>query len=139
MTKSNVISNQALNSLLRRLSVEGNRYQKQRATDVVVGYTAAYAVFVHEAPMTLKGEKRPTKGKFWDPQGRAQNKFLEQPARTMQRELGTIIGTIMRKRGAKLPQALLVAGLRLQRESQLLVPVDTGNLKASAFTRLIGA
>ena len=33
-------------------------------------------------------------------------------------------------------QALLAAGLRLQRESQARVPVDSGNLKASAYTRL---
>ena len=38
--------------------------------------------------------------------------------------------------GQTTAQALLQAGLRLQRESQLLVPVDTGALKASAFTRL---
>lgn len=30
------------------------------------------------------------------------------------------------------------AGLFLQRESQLIVPVDTGNLKNSAFTRKAG-
>ena len=36
------------------------------------------------------------------------------------------------ERGAKL------AGLYVQRESQLIVPVDTGNLKNSAFTRNIG-
>jgi hypothetical protein len=29
-----------------------------------------------------------------------------------------------------------LAGLRLQRESQLLVPVDTGALRASAFTAM---
>jgi hypothetical protein len=39
---------------------------------------------------------------------------------------------------AKLPQALAIAGLFLQRESQLLVPVDFGILKASAFTRSEG-
>ncbi len=42
-----------------------------------IGYTAEYAVYVHEAPMTLKGEERPGKGFFWDPQGTATNKFLE--------------------------------------------------------------
>lgn len=35
-------------------------------------------------------------------------------------------------------QALLLAGLRLQRESQLLCPVLTGNLRNSAFTRVEG-
>jgi hypothetical protein len=51
---------------------------------VTVGYTAAYAIYVHEAVgMKLKGQDRPTKGKFWDPQDRAQAKFLEEPARRM--------------------------------------------------------
>ena len=46
--------------------------------DVNVGYTANYALFVHEAPMTLKGQKRqkPSKGRYWDPQGRATNRFM---------------------------------------------------------------
>ena len=35
-----------------------------------------------------------------------------------------------------LEKGLVLAGLRLQRDSQKLVPVDTGNLKGSAFTRL---
>ncbi len=35
-------------------------------------------------------------------------------------------------------QGLLVAGLRLQREAMQLCPVDTGALRASAFTRLDG-
>ena len=42
----------------------------------------------------------------------------------------------LQARGHVLAQALLAAGLRLQRESQMLVPIDTGNLRASAFTRL---
>ena len=33
-------------------------------------------------------------------------------------------------------QAMLKAGLFLQAASQRLCPVDTGNLRASAFTRL---
>lgn len=37
---------------------------------------------------------------------------------------------------ARLGAGLLKAGLKLQREAQLRVPVDTGNLKASAETRL---
>jgi hypothetical protein len=50
-----------------------------------VGYTAMYALFVHEnVEMKLKGQPRPAphKGSYWDPQGRAQSKFLEQPMRT---------------------------------------------------------
>lgn len=53
-------------------------------TKVEVGYTSRYAVWVHEAPMTLEGQPRRGrggKGKYWDPQGRATNKFLEGPLR----------------------------------------------------------
>lgn len=51
---------------------------------VHVGYTAAYAMFVHEnVEMKLKGQPRPStragtsQGRYWDPQGRGQAKFLE--------------------------------------------------------------
>lgn len=106
-------------------------------SEVVVGYTASYAMFVHEnKEMKLKGKSRTGgKGKYWDPQGRAQAKFLEEPARTMMPELGRVIAEVTKKTG-DLDKGLLAAGLRLQRASQLLVPVDTGNLKASAFTRV---
>lgn len=64
-------------------------------TVVNVGYTANYALYVHEAVgMKLKGQKRTgfgAKGKYWDPQGRAQAKFLEQPARTLTSDLLRII------------------------------------------------
>lgn len=89
--------------------------------DVVVGYEAAYAVYVHE---DLEAHHEV-----------GQAKYLEQPAREYQPELRAIIVDSL-KRGKTLAQSLLLAGLALQRESQALVPIDTGNLKASAFTRL---
>ena len=92
--------------------------KKHKNETVVVGYTANYAVFVHE-----NLEARHNNG---------QAKFLEQPAKTL--PLGKIIHEVIKKGGTIL-QGLLTAGMRLQRESQKLVPVDTGNLKASAFTR----
>lgn len=120
--------------------------------NVIVGFNASYALYVHESiEMKLKGvprdprkrsgikhQKNPRsrkfnpKGKYWDPQGRGQAKFLEQPFREMQGELLRVIRDAARG-GAPLIKALLMAGLRLQRAAQLLVPVDTGNLKGSAF------
>ena len=52
-------------------------------TLVTVAYTALYAMFVHEnVEMKLRGQPRPGgKGHYWDPQGRAQAKFLEAPSR----------------------------------------------------------
>lgn len=90
----------------------------------VVGYTAAYALYVHE-----NLEARHKEGK--------QAKFLEQPARELSNsgELKRIIRTMIGS-GKTLAQALLSAALRIQRESQKIVPVLTGNLKGSAFTRL---
>lgn len=88
---------------------------------VLVGYTAAYAVHVHE---DLQAYHKV-----------GQAKYLEEPARLLQPELKEMI-VKSRLQGRPLSQALLLAGLRLQRESMLLVPVDTGALRASAYTVL---
>jgi len=63
-------------------------------TKVTVGYTAPYAIYVHEnVEMKLKGQPRrpPSKGRYWDPQGRAQAKFLEEPMRTLAPRIRDII------------------------------------------------
>lgn len=88
---------------------------------VTVSFSAGYALFVHE---NLEARH---------PVGQA--KFLEQPARQLAAELTGIVRAAVQK-GTPLPQALLLAGLRLQREAQLLCPVDTGALRASAATTL---
>lgn len=88
---------------------------------VIVGYTAKYALWVHE--------NRGAKFRV----GRAG--FLLDVAREISAELGGIVMKGLR-RGLKIVDALLLAGLRLQRDSQLACPVDTGNLRASAFTRV---
>ena len=147
--------------LVDKLAKKAARSNKDDNVSVVVGYTAAYALYVHErVEMKWKGLPRgqgfyvddegvirfpsalssgkaggKNRGFYWDPQGRAQAKFLEAPAREMKDELGRVIAEAAAK-GSTLATALLLAGYRLQRESQLRVPVDTGNLKASAFTRL---
>ena len=64
------------------------------STQVTVGYTANYAIYVHEnVEMKLKGQPRlpPHKGKYWDPQGRGQAKFLEEPARRMRGAMRSVI------------------------------------------------
>jgi hypothetical protein len=75
------------------------RYELLRGEpSYLIGYTASYALFVHEAiGMKLKGEKRQPyyidgqkrggKGRYWDPQGQSGPKFLEGPARTKRREI----------------------------------------------------
>ncbi len=112
---------QNIKGLTTKLQALAAKAQKDQAS-VVVGYTANYAIFVHE---NLEAYHEPP----------TQAKYLEQPARELKPELASIIAELIKKRKT-MAQALLVAGLRLQRESQLLVPVDTGNLRAGAFTRL---
>jgi len=68
-------------------------------TVVEVGYTASYALYVHEkVGMVLQGQARqpspPHMGRYWDPQGRAQAKFLETPSRTMHPQMIAIIRRI---------------------------------------------
>ena len=101
-------------------SLEDKKLKKPKAT-VNVGYTQSYAVWVHERMDT------------YHPVGQA--KFLEQPAREKAGEIARIIKETYRKT-KDLTLSLLTGGLFLQRESQKLVPVDTGALKASAFTRV---
>jgi hypothetical protein len=89
--------------------------------------------------MKLKGlpRRKPGKGLYWDPQGIAGPKFLEGPARELSNsgELSRIFVAVI-KAGKSLLQGLLACGLRIQREAQKRVPVDTGALKSSAFTRI---
>ena len=65
-------------------------------TKVTVGYTAAYAPFVHErVKMSWKGLERhpnpPHKGRYWDPQGRAKAHFLSDPVRTEAKKVTEIV------------------------------------------------
>jgi hypothetical protein len=123
--------------LKRAIAALEKEAEEQTKESVVVGFTANYALYVHEnIEMKLKGKPRSSgKGKYWDPQERAQAKFLEGPARELEGELGEIAADEVERTGS-LKDGLLKAGLRLQREAQTRCPVETGNLRASAFTRL---
>ena len=112
---------EGVDRLLAKLRAREAAARKDRDKQVVVGYTASYAIFVHENLEV----RHPT----------GQAKFLEQPLRELRSELIDMVKQAVRK-GATLVQGLLMAGLRLQRESQQLCPVDTGALRASAFTRI---
>lgn len=117
-------SNVDAKNVLRSLNRLKNKRNKRES--VIVGYTANYAMQVHE------NQKAQSNREARD--GVGQWKFLEQPFRELRKQLLKII-TVASKAGVSTKQALLLAGLRLQRESQKLVPVNTGNLKGSAFTR----
>lgn len=136
-----------LSSLIQKLRLKEASSKKLDNGTVVTGFNASYAVFVHEMiPNTLgtgisrigrrpDGSKRT--GKWWDPQGRGRPKYLEEPARELNNsgELARVVRESYNKQGSLL-KALLQGGLRIQRESQKIVPVDLGNLKGSAFTEV---
>lgn len=107
--------------LVRKLRAKAASATKDTNVDVVVGFTQNYAIWVHEnlEAIHLTG----------------QAKFLEQPLRQNREKYLGIIKQAVRQ-GKTLAQGLLLAGLALQRDAQMLCPVDTGALKASAFTRL---
>lgn len=110
-----------LQALISTLRAKAAKSIKDDNVSVVVGFTAAYGVYVHE---NLEAHH---------PVGQA--KFLEEPAIRIQDELGEMVKQGVES-GKTVGQVLLVAGLRLQREAQKLCPVDTGALRASAFTRV---
>lgn len=88
---------------------------------VIVGYTQNYAIYVHEDLNATHASGK-------------QAKYLEEPLIKHAATLMDLIQETFSKTG-DVESSLLLAGLRLQRESQLIVPIDTGALRGSAFTR----
>jgi len=115
-----IIGMDKLTAELRKMGLDAKQLSSE---GVVVGFTQRYAIYVHEV------QARHKPGKQW--------KFLESPFRTLMTtgELMRVIKEVYLKTKS-LTKALLVAGLRIQRQAQLIVPIDTGALKASAFTTL---
>ena len=105
-----------------KLKAMANEAGLKGNVSVVVGYTQTYAVKVHE-DLTARHKE----GK--------EAKYLETPARRLAPEIKRTV----RREYAKtrdMEMSLLVGGLRLQRESQKIVPIDTSALKASAYSAL---
>lgn len=88
----------------------------------IVGYTQDYAVYVHEDLTATHKEGK-------------QAKFLEEPFRTNQPIINKLIADTYKETG-DLELAIMTGALRLLRESQMVVPVDTGALRASGFAAL---
>ena len=133
-----------LSSLVQKLKDKVVASVKGDNTSVIVGYSTVYAVWVHEDLTALHGSAynaayadQIASGAMHDRGPRQQAKYLEQPARELNNngELRRIL-TEGYKRGLNLEQCLMLCGLRIQRESQDLVPVDTGLLRASSFCRI---
>ena len=109
---------QELNAKLEALIREAQA-ANDGSLDVIVGFAQSYALPVHE------------RVNVHHPVGQA--KFLEEPARTKRKQIARVIRTEF-KRSHSLSKSLLKGGLYLQRQAQLLCPVDTSALKASAYT-----
>ena len=134
--------------LMRSLEKYERESLRKDTGNVIVGFQANYALYVHEFGPSSKrrirsdAERRAMFAAMREREKRGhkswrvgQPKFLEQPARELSNngELARLVfGAV--KQGVGLVKALIVAGQRLQREAQELVPVDTSNLKGSAFT-----
>lgn len=108
--------------LVAKLRLRAARAQKDSKAVVAVGYGAPYAIYVHE-DLTMN-----------HPNG-GQAKYLEQAVR---QQIDAIFSIVKRdlEKGNTMAQALLRAGIYLENESKKLVPVDTGELKRSAYTTL---
>jgi hypothetical protein len=102
---------------LRSKSLKGKKVMTYN-----VGYSAPYAVYVHEN-LTAN-----------HPNG-GQAKFLEQPMRAMRDDLAAIISRSLHGKNG-LEEGLRRAGQTLLEASQALVPVDTGFLRSSGFVEV---
>lgn len=111
-----------IDRLMKKLESRMIHVLKSPKSIVTVGYSAEYAIYVHENLMAT--HKPPT-----------QAKFLEQPIREMKPALKQEIETLMSTGRMTLAQCLLIIGHKILAASQLLVPVATGALKASGFVK----
>jgi hypothetical protein len=141
--EKNIRGIRGLGKLYDRYAAMKKYAQLVRRKDVVVGFAAPYAIYIHEnreiwpPGMRLAGEPRSDgNGRYWDPQGVAQPKFLEEPAREHRKELAGLIKIVVRQTGNPI-EGMLQAGKVLLTISQGLVPVDTGELKNSGYVKVI--
>jgi hypothetical protein len=109
---------------LQRLTAAAGRIRgRYQRVSVAVGYSAVYAVRVHEDL-----QMRHTNG---------QAKFLEQPAREQAAEVAAAARQVIATSGSLL-EGLKAGGQALLGYSQPLVPVDTGRLRGSGYVRVEG-
>lgn len=104
-----------------------DQLKKMSKTDIdlytgEVGYSAPYAIYVHEDMQA----NHPNGG---------QAKFLEQPAKSMKRQMGQMLVAAM-KRGKPFRWALFEVLTYLKQASQALCPYRTGFLRRSAYVKV---
>lgn len=130
MAKSKV---KGVDQVLVALKMLGKRIKETSTAKYTVGYSAPYAIYVHE-----RTDLRHEPGK--------QAKFLEQPARTEKGRMAAIVAQTV-KSGGTVDMGNALAALYLKKQSQLLCPVSgwdeiisplldtSGTLQASAFVK----
>lgn len=133
-----------LSAVLQALSKEERKALREHSGSVAVSYYTSYALYVHENMQAAHGTDYNEQyadeiaaGTRHDRGAGQGAKFLEEPARRLQKQMAEKIRLHV-KNGDTLPQAMKQAGLLLQRMSQRIVPIDTGNLRASAKTEIEG-
>ena len=121
----NTVQIRGVQAVLAALRKEGLKRAKSTGT-VTVGFTQRYALVVHETNRKYNQGKAGTKKRQW--------KYLETPTRQLSNsgELAAQIRTVAKKTGS-ITMGLKIAGLRLLREAQDVVPRDTSALRASGF------
>ena len=98
-----------------------------RDCNIEVGYSAPYAIYVHE-DLEVAHQN-------------GQAKFLEQPARQNRQKYLDAIGrewmrrSKAREEGDILKKSVITAAMMLIADSQKLVPVDTGILRGTAYVK----
>jgi hypothetical protein len=97
--------------------------QRDRHAEARVGYTADYAVYVHE-DLTMS-----------HPNG-GEAKFLEKPTRENIQFISAVINRAYAV-GQTFAEALLAGARMIEHLSLPLVPVDTGHLRGSSVTRIV--
>lgn len=128
-----------LSNIKKMLERRKRKVESELKHHVVVGYSAPYAVYVHEnMEMKLEGEPRPSGiGVYWGrPTAPGQSKFLEEPARTKAKLIGVRTAQVAKSTGSII-RALKAGGNLLKTESQNLVPVEYGDLKDSAYVEVV--
>lgn len=119
----NPVEIEGLGKILDSIRDAGQKYTAgQPRPELEVGYSAPYAIYVHE---NLEANH---------PNG-GQAKFLEEPLRLLAPLLRKVVAAEV-KRGRTLAQALQTAGDFLLVTSQRLVPVRTGFLRDSGYVKV---
>lgn len=104
-------------------AIKAHSLKYRKKANLQVGFSAPYAVYVHE---NLQAQHKPP----------TRAKFLEEPARRFRGQMGKEVLFALRAKKS-LESGLLAAGNLLLAESQKIVPVDTGVLKASGFVKVV--